>query len=775
MQSFHLYRADCIGNEKNCLYPHAVEVSDEASLREAVLKDYVAVEYRGAYRSGKSFLRTDCLALDCDNDHSDEPSQWVTPEIILQYLPDVTAGFHYSRHHMLEKEGRSPRPRFHCFFFIDEMTGAAEYAALKKRLNDIFPFFDTKALDAARFFFGTESPRVAFFPGTISLGECLDSYYPDNPFAGLPDHRPVIPQGSRNNRMHAFAVRVLKRCGVTEEAKEAFRRMADRCEPPLEVEELRSIWHSAVKFFRGTIEKNPEYVAPGEYGKEAAAPSGWDAPIPFSRYGHVPFPVDVLPEDLGAYVRAVAESTQTPVDMAGTALLSVLSACLQGKYRVQGKADWTEPVNTYALVVAKPSERKSAVLGLMLRPLDVYEAQYNRLNATMVEASRMRKRILEKRQKVLEDQIAKGKADMKEMEKVASEIASFEEEVPLRLYVDDITTEKLVSVMSENKGRAAMISSEGGIFDTLAGIYSRNVNIDVMLKGYSGDPIRVDRVGRPGEFVPNPALSVLLMAQPNVVSEVLSNKTFRGRGLTARFLYCMPESLLGSRDTESRPVPEKVAEAYDRKIVNLLEDQYSTPARVISLSTEAREKLFAFSRELEPKLVGEYADIMDWAGKLVGNTLRLSALLCRAGVMLGHDFLDAEDPLVVDGKTMEGAIRLGRYFVANALAAYDALPARVLSANAERLLDMIRKKKLTAFDRREAMRYCRYFKTVADIQPVLDFMEDYGYIRQQPVEYRPVGRPPLPAYTVNPELAADAGPRVRGLSDRGADSETQAT
>ena len=35
----------------------------------------------------------------------------------------------------------------------------------------------------------------------------------------------------------------------------------------------------------------------------------------------------------------------------------------------------------------------------------------------------------------------------------------------------------------------------------------------------------------------NPSLTILLMTQPKVVSDVLSNATFRGRGLTARFLY----------------------------------------------------------------------------------------------------------------------------------------------------------------------------------------------------------------------------------------------
>lgn len=83
----------------------------------------------------------------------------------------------------------------------------------------------------------------------------------------------------------------------------------------------------------------------------------------------------------------------------------------------------------------------------------------------------------------------------------------------------------------------ALLPSEAGIFDTLAGAYSKSVNIDLMLKSYSGDQIRVDRIGRESENIRHPTLTVFLMAQPNVISKVLSNETFRGRGLTARFLY----------------------------------------------------------------------------------------------------------------------------------------------------------------------------------------------------------------------------------------------
>ena len=50
-----------------------------------------------------------------------------------------------------------------------------------------FPFAnslntDTRAEDAAHFFFGTHHAQVELYPGTITLNECMDMYYPDAGF-----------------------------------------------------------------------------------------------------------------------------------------------------------------------------------------------------------------------------------------------------------------------------------------------------------------------------------------------------------------------------------------------------------------------------------------------------------------------------------------------------------------------------------------------------------------------------------------------------------------
>lgn len=742
--SFDLYYANCIGNQYNCEYPNRAEIKDTASLIQAVSHDYVCADYKNHYRSKENFLSSNTLAIEFDNDHSDDPTQWITPEIVRRDFPEVSMAVHYSRNHMKEKNGHTPRPKFHLFMESDRYTSVDDYSDMKRLVAARYPFVDLNALDGARFFYGTPDPKVEYYPGTKTVNQALEEEEFDK---DLPTGE--IREGSRNSSMFHWAVRYMKRFGNSDESKEQFYHHAEKCNPPLDDAELNTIWRSACKYY-GMIVRQPDYIPPQEYNNPES--ETYVDPIPFSRFAMAPFPVDALPKAIRDYVDAVAESTQTPADMAGATAISVLSVCLQGKYKIRGKDDWFEPLNTYSLVIAQPSERKSAVLSHMIKPMNDYEQQINSVNASRFEYSRMQKRILERKQKQIEDLVVKGKATQADMDQISKEIAAFKEEKPLQLYADDVTPEKLVSIMAENDGRAAIVSSEGGIFDTLAGIYTKTVNIDAMLKGYSGDVLRVDRIGRESERINHPALSILLMTQPKVVSEVLGNKTFRGKGLVARFLYSMPRSIIGERDLNSMPIPEEVYRRYERTIINLLKDEYTKIPEIITVSNEAYEVFKEFHDEIERKIKKEYADLSDWVGKLLGNTLRISGLLCRADVIRSHDFLDVPESLVVDKETMINAVRIGKYYLNQAQFVFDALPENKMYKEASRVLEMIAVRDLKELDRRTVMRNLRSFKKAADVQPVLDFLEDYGYIvPAKPKQQQFTGRPPLPKYRVNPK------------------------
>ena len=734
-----VYTADCIGNAANCQYPNEVKITDEVSAKQAFSTDMVCARYKNNYRSTANFEVANALPGDCDNDHSEIAAEWITPEDIADLFADVPYVLHYSRHHMKSKGEKSARPRFHVVFLIGPERDAERYADLKQRLLAAFPFFDANAMDVARFLFGTEDPLVIYHPGTTPLNEFLDDLENEQAFANM-GH--AIPEGSRNSTMSQIGARIIKRYGDTPEAKNLFLQAAEQCTPPLDEQELERIWAGKQRLY-AKMRKQPGYIPPDAYNGIGSAV--WETPLPFDEYDLPAFPVDALPEVIRRYVLAVAESTQTPVDMAAVEALGIVSLCCQGKYFIRGNADWAEPLNTYMVVIMEPAERKSSVLSMMIRPVEEYEKEENsRRNAEIVE-SRMIQDKLEKEKRSLVERASKGKATEEEVRAKATEIAKYEPVKPLRLFVDDVTSEKLTSVLAENKGRAAVVSAEGGIFDIISGLYSRNVNIDVFLKGHSGDTIRVDRIGRASESIIHPALTMVLAVQPEVLNGLISNNTFRGRGLTARFLYSMPKSTVGSRSFSTKPIPEGVRFRYQALIETILSsDNEQEP---ISLDDGAREVLEDLFNEIEGRLKGDLAEISDWAGKFVGAVLRISGIL--------HVMKYPKDSMfdAVDRETMEHAATIGRYFLAHAKAAYSLMGADTVNKDARHLLSFIKRERLAEFSRRDAMRLCRSFKTADSLQPVLNRLCEYGYIAVKPQEPASgIGRRPSEVYVTNPAV-----------------------
>ena len=268
---FTIYSSDYTGNPGNCSYPHKHTITDLESLKAAVTHDYVCAEYRNNYRNGENFIGTDCLPVDCDNDHSENPDDWVMPADVFEAFPGVTFAVHYSRSNMREKNGKAARPKFHVLFPIDHMTDAVAYSNMKKLVNTVFPYFDTNALDAARFFFGTSNPEVELYEGSINLTEFFEEDFDaDMPGHGMPS---VIPEGSRNATMSRFAGRVIKKYGDTEEAYNAFIEQAAKCQPPLDDKELSTIWHSAQKFF-ARVSQQDGYVDPDTYNSDVSYKPG---------------------------------------------------------------------------------------------------------------------------------------------------------------------------------------------------------------------------------------------------------------------------------------------------------------------------------------------------------------------------------------------------------------------------------------------------------------------------------------------------------------------
>lgn len=259
MREFTLFTSNSCQNASNCVYPNELKISTQQEFANAIKYDHVTAKYKNNRRSKDNFLWSDVIALDCDNETDDE-SRWLVPFDIAIEFPKASFAIVYSRHHNKQKGDKSPRPRFHVFFPIPKTEDADEYVRIKQMIVKRFPYFDTNALDSARFFFGSDA-EVEFYEGPESIVDAIDV---TDAFEDFDNEQNEIKEGSRNSSMSHIAGKLLKRYGNTDDAYALYIKKSELCNPPLEQEELDAIWNSALKF-ESKISKQEGYIPPEQY------------------------------------------------------------------------------------------------------------------------------------------------------------------------------------------------------------------------------------------------------------------------------------------------------------------------------------------------------------------------------------------------------------------------------------------------------------------------------------------------------------------------------
>jgi hypothetical protein len=341
-----------------------------------------------------------------------------------------------------------------------------------------------------------------------------------------------------------------------------------------------------------------------------------------------------------------------------------------------------------------------------------------------------------------------------------------------RLIAADITPEALATLLSEQGGRMAIISAEGGVLDIIAGRYNNNIpNMDIWLQGHAGDPVKVDRKGRPPEYVESPAVTLGLMIQPAVLDALAARQEFRGRGLLARVLYAYPVSRVGCRDAEPPKLDKEVVKRYAELVGKLAEGMadWTDPAP-LSVTPEAERAVIELLRELEPTLgsEGELGHLADWGNKYVGAVGRIAGNLHLATCGPG-EALEKRIRTPVEKATVLAAARIGEYFKACAIRAFAEMGADSVTSDALYLLGRIERlcadgtDEVSERDLFAASSRSR-FKTMARLRQAVERLIEHRYLAKIPVskETDPSGgRPASPKYKVHP-LAAETAKPTKG-------------
>lgn len=466
--------------------------------------------------------------------------------------------------------------------------------------------------------------------------------------------------------------------------------------------------------------------------------SDWEMPINFKERDLPTFDISIYPEWVRKFIEGVALETQTPLDSAAMYGLAILSTSISGKFYIDvNKGSWKESLNTYTVVALKSSERKTAVFKIFLEPISEYELEEKQrllpiINEKETERNTIIKRISYLQQQYSRDEDGeKNKNKMDEIKKLSKELEEPLIKVP-RIFTSDVTPEKLAILMSENYGCISLLSDEGAeVFDMMAGKYGKVMNLDIYLKAFSGGNIKIDRANGTSLSIDNPIMTMGLYVQPSVIQTFPDN--FSARGLTQRFLFSVPRSMVGSRKSNPPKIPIEVKLDYKNNVKKILRLQVKTPIS-LTFSKDAFRYLNSMSDELEEILRSPHLndEFKSWIGKLPGQIIRISGLLHIAEFFPNNDV-----PKVISKDTLLKADRLRNYFIEHGKRAFGLIFNDENWEDAAYLINHIttseKFKGKDKIDYQELYQNTKNgrFKTARELKKVLYFLEELNYLRME--------------------------------------------
>jgi hypothetical protein len=467
--------------------------------------------------------------------------------------------------------------------------------------------------------------------------------------------------------------------------------------------------------------------------------------------------------------------------MATALALSAIATAVAGKGVVEVRKGYREPLNIWTCTVMPPASRKSPVFSLMVSVIEEHEQEV----AWRSERERTRaadhRKVLEIALKKAIERAAKASTEqdradaLRRLEELRTQLS--ESPVPTlpRLVAKDVTSERLTQLMAENDGRMAILAPEGDIFRIMAGHYSNGSAMLAPYKhGWTGnEPLRDDRVGRDGTFVPNPLLTLGLTIQPSVLDSLHAKNCFRGEGILGRLLWVYPLSPLGHRKTgdDVPPFDEAAAATYRQRLRALLEAEPAGLTQtgawiphVLTLDATARSLLYGFEAEIEQQLAPDERlhGIADWAGKLVGQVARLAGLIHLADRASEPCFWDQP----VSAQAMATAVRMGAALISHALAVFEEAHSSETSL-ATYVLERALEADPSTLTVRQLHQDCRGKRAIpfaTDLQTILRLLEQRGYLRIF-LQKSTGGRPPSPRIEINPQVREEVNKRHKSGSD----------
>jgi putative DNA primase/helicase len=363
----------------------------------------------------------------------------------------------------------------------------------------------------------------------------------------------------------------------------------------------------------------------------------------------LPYPIDALPSEIGAAVRAYQSYGQQPMALVACSALSALSLAAQGQADVGRDDNLVGPISLNMLTIAESGERKTSADRRMAKAAREWrKAKLEDLRGDAEAASSkvaahyaQREGVLAKIKSAAGKKGEGGNADIVDLKAQLEDLdrnAPREMILP-RLFFEDVTPEKLGEMMAVGWPSASLWSDEGGLVVGGHGMSDDSAMrfFALLNRFWDGRDFDRDRSTTKSFQIDGRRFTVSLMMQQVVFEKLIAagGGASRGIGFLARFLTASPPSTMGSRFYKPGDLNAPESRAFDQRIQELLSlklptegDNMALRPPVLSLSAAAHEEWRTYHDAVESELRrgGEFGDVGDFAAKNAENAARLAAL-----------------------------------------------------------------------------------------------------------------------------------------------------
>ena len=350
------------------------------------------------------------------------------------------------------------------------------------------------------------------------------------------------------------------------------------------------------------------------------------------------FPLDAFPSFIRDIIHDVHESTQAPVPLIASSVISAMSLSCQGLINVKINQMAPFPVSLFLLVIANSGERKTTVDKMVMKPFYEHDTDSLREFEQKKTDYSLEMQVWKEKEKAILSQIRKKTAQGQSTEEVSERLKGLQIEKPIqpkhhRYIYNNVTPEALQMGMFNNYPHIGLIADEG------ANVLDRQVMKDLSFINsmWDGVSFHVDRKTTSSFTIEDGRITLSVMVQKKPFDLYLKRQGDKARGI-GFFARCLvvniDESLTtqGARFIKNHLNRNMNINYFHCRINDLLADNNSKKKidgkLCLSLEPSAKYAWEQIHNSIESRLLPEeeYASMRDFASKLANNIARLAAV-----------------------------------------------------------------------------------------------------------------------------------------------------